>query len=238
MLLISSRCVRPSSFIRVACLASDAAAVKQAGVPVHEGPSSSLPTDDRNIQPHIAELVEQIAKLPLLEVADLNYALKKRLNIPDQPVFAAGAFAAAATPAANEPAKEAEEDTTPKKTMFAVKLTKFDETKKIALIKEIRNAIQGLNLVQAKKFVETAPVEVKTDLGKNEADALKALLEKAGATCELKRMARGHQKLQSQQKNAKKQADAKKASGSDQKTAAAKALIYKCAVCMTQMPDM
>lgn len=69
--------------------------------------------------------------------------------------------------------------------MFAVKLTKFDETKKIALIKEIRNVIPGLNLVQAKKFVETAPAEVKGDLGKNEADELKALLEKVGATCEV-----------------------------------------------------
>ncbi|KAF1582153.1 UNVERIFIED_CONTAM: 39S ribosomal protein L12, mitochondrial, partial [Eudyptes robustus] len=71
------------------------------------------------------------------------------------------------------------------KTMFSVKLVKFDDSKKIALIKEIRNAIEGLNLVQAKKFVETAPVEVKADLGKNEAEALKALLEKVGATCEI-----------------------------------------------------
>lgn len=66
-----------------------------------------------------------------------------------------------------------------------MKLTKFDEAKKIALIKEIRSAIAGLNLVQAKKFVESAPVEVKGDLGKNEADELKALLEKVGATCEV-----------------------------------------------------
>lgn len=100
MLFLPIRCIRPSSVIRVACLASDAAAAKSAGVPVHEGPSSSLPSDERVIQPHIAELVEQIARLPLLDVADLTYALKKRLNIPDQPVFAAGAFAAAAAPTA------------------------------------------------------------------------------------------------------------------------------------------
>lgn len=44
-------------------------------------------------------------------------------------------------------------------------------------------------------------------------------------------MARGHQKIQSQQKNAKKQADAKKAKGHDQKTAAMAALVYTCGVC-------
>ncbi|XP_074539736.1 zinc finger protein 706-like [Halichoeres trimaculatus] len=50
-------------------------------------------------------------------------------------------------------------------------------------------------------------------------------------------MARGHQKFQSQQKNAKKQADIKKSKGHDQKAAAKAALVYTCAVCRTQMPD-
>ncbi|XP_038580538.1 zinc finger protein 706 [Micropterus salmoides] len=50
-------------------------------------------------------------------------------------------------------------------------------------------------------------------------------------------MARGHQKIQSQQKNAKKQAEAKKAKGHDQKTAAKAALVFTCLVCKSQMPD-
>ncbi|XP_012678580.1 zinc finger protein 706 isoform X1 [Clupea harengus] len=50
-------------------------------------------------------------------------------------------------------------------------------------------------------------------------------------------MARGHQKLQSQQKNAKKQAEAKKSKGHDQKAAAKAALVFTCTVCRTQMPD-
>ncbi|XP_028437205.1 zinc finger protein 706 [Sander lucioperca] len=50
-------------------------------------------------------------------------------------------------------------------------------------------------------------------------------------------MARGHQKFQSQQKNAKKQADIKKSKGHDQKAAAKAALVYTCTVCRTQMPD-
>jgi ribosomal protein L44E len=50
-------------------------------------------------------------------------------------------------------------------------------------------------------------------------------------------MARGQQKIQSQQKNAEKQAKMKKAQGSDQKKSAAAALVYSCSVCKTQMPD-
>ncbi|XP_037548903.1 zinc finger protein 706-like, partial [Nematolebias whitei] len=50
-------------------------------------------------------------------------------------------------------------------------------------------------------------------------------------------MARGHQKIQSQQKNAKKQAEMKKAKGHDQKTAAKAALVFTCSVCKSQMPD-
>uniref|UniRef100_A0A8C6SEQ8 Zinc finger protein 706 n=1 Tax=Neogobius melanostomus TaxID=47308 RepID=A0A8C6SEQ8_9GOBI len=50
-------------------------------------------------------------------------------------------------------------------------------------------------------------------------------------------MARGHQKAQAQQKNAKKQAEMKKAKGHDQKTAAKAALVFTCSVCKSQMPD-
>lgn len=50
-------------------------------------------------------------------------------------------------------------------------------------------------------------------------------------------MARGQQKIQSQQKNAEKLAKQKKGQGSDQKKSAAAALVYSCAVCKTQMPD-
>ncbi|KAM4550254.1 zinc finger protein 706 [Anableps anableps] len=50
-------------------------------------------------------------------------------------------------------------------------------------------------------------------------------------------MARGHQKIQSQQKNAKKQAEMKKSKGHDQKTAAKAALVFTCSVCKSQMPD-
>ena len=61
----------------------------------------------------------------------------------------------------------------------------FSADKKVALIKEIKNNVEGMNLVQAKKFVESAPAVVKTDLSKDEADKLKAALELVGGTCKI-----------------------------------------------------
>lgn len=81
------------SFIR----AYSAAAPAIQGVPTSDGPSSSIPKEERNIAPHIQSLVDQIANLPLLEVADLNYALKKKLNLPDAPVMPAGMVMSAAS---------------------------------------------------------------------------------------------------------------------------------------------
>jgi large subunit ribosomal protein L7/L12 len=91
-------------------------------------------------------------------------------------------------------------------TEFTVKLMKFDETKKVALIKEVKALIEGMNLVQvlkfyssmykdrcynfhllfqAKKFVESAPTIVKADISKEEADKLAGALIAVGATCEV-----------------------------------------------------
>ncbi|CAJ0561142.1 unnamed protein product, partial [Mesorhabditis spiculigera] len=154
-------------------------------LPLSNGPSSALPhQSERDISAKVGALVEDIAQLTVIEVADLNWALKKRLNLPDVPMGGMQAFAmpAASTPAA---AEETAASDAPQKMTFAVKLTKFNDAQKIALIKEIRTIVPGLNLVQAKKFVETAPVTVKEDMGKAEADELKAALEKVGATCEI-----------------------------------------------------
>lgn len=58
---------------------------------------------------------------------------------------------------------------------------KFDDKQKVPLIKEIKNLLPGTNLVQAKKFVESAPQVVKADIPKDEADKLKEALTKVGA---------------------------------------------------------
>jgi hypothetical protein len=73
--------------------ARDQAADVGVGVPVHEGPSTSVPSGgERVISQQVQQLVDRIASLSLLEVSDLNYALKKRLNIPDQPLMPMGAM--------------------------------------------------------------------------------------------------------------------------------------------------
>ncbi|KAL5018073.1 hypothetical protein ScPMuIL_003795 [Solemya velum] len=139
----------------------------------------SLPDQPKQYSPKLHSIVEDIGKLTLLEVSDLNSLLKERLNIPDAPMMAVGA-----APAKEE---EEEEDAAPKKQKmaFTVKLVKFDDTKKIALIKEMKNLLEGMNLVQAKKFVESLPQVVKADIGKEEAEKLKAAVESAGGVVEL-----------------------------------------------------
>lgn len=66
------------------------------------------------------------------------------------------------------------------KSVYVVKLVGFDDTKKVALIKEMKSLVPGLNLVQAKKFVESVPQIIKNNLSKEEADQLKASLESLG----------------------------------------------------------
>uniref|UniRef100_A0A914UZ34 Ribosomal protein L7/L12 C-terminal domain-containing protein n=1 Tax=Plectus sambesii TaxID=2011161 RepID=A0A914UZ34_9BILA len=152
----------------------------------HGAPLPPPPADGQNRQfsQQVNQLVDQIANLRFSDAVDLVEALKIRFRIPDTPVMAPGMMmAAAAAPAAAAGGQEAAaaEDATPKKTTFAVKLVKFDDTKKIALIKEIKAIVPNLNLVQAKKFVEGAPKLIKEDLGKDEAAELKKKLEAVGA---------------------------------------------------------
>lgn len=137
---------------------------------------------EKNYPPKIQNIVEEISRLTLLEVADLNELLKKTLNIQDAPVMAMGA-----APAGAPKKEEEEEEVAPvrEKSLFSVKLTEFDTAKKIALIKEIKNLIPGTNLVQAKKFVESVPVVVKTDIIKEEAETLLKALENAGGKAQI-----------------------------------------------------
>ena len=129
----------------------------------------------------IVTIVDQISGLNLLEVADLNALLKSRLNISDAPVMMAGGPVAAAPKVEEE--EEAVAAPTAVQTSFTVKLQKFDAAKKVAVIKEIKNIIEGMNLVQAKKFVESAPAVVKTDITKEEADKIKETLSALGGEC-------------------------------------------------------
>merc|ERR1712083_1240867 len=129
----------------------------------------------------ITRIVDDISSLNLLEVADLNSLLKSKLNISDAPVMMAGA--AAPAPAASAPVEEEEAAPQVIQTSFTVKLNKFNAAKKVAIIKEIKNLVEGMNLVQAKKFVESAPAVVKSDIAKDEAEKIQAALQAVGGEC-------------------------------------------------------
>lgn len=132
----------------------------------------------KQYSPKIQQLVNDIASLTLLEVSDLNELLKKTLNIQDVGMMP---MAASAAPAA-QPADEEEAPVKKEKTHFTVKLTELNAAEKVKLIKEVKNCIQGLNLVQAKKLVESLPQEIRANVSKEEAEKLKAALEAAGGT--------------------------------------------------------
>ena len=89
----------------------------------------------------------------------------------------------AAAPKVEEEEEEAVAAPAAIQTSFTVKLEKFDASKKVPIIKEIKNIVEGMNLVQAKKFVESAPAVVKADISKEEADKIKEALTALGGEC-------------------------------------------------------
>ncbi|KAI9702483.1 MAG: hypothetical protein M1836_000963 [Candelina mexicana] len=128
-------------------------------------------------RPKVAEIVDQISQLTLLETADLVSSLKSRLNIPDMPIggFAAAAPAAPAAPVEEEEAAPAAQE----KTLFNIKLQSFDAAAKPKIIKEIKSML-GLSLVDSKKFVESAPKMMKEAVPKEECEKIVETLKALG----------------------------------------------------------
>ena len=122
----------------------------------------------------VAELVEKIEKLTLLEAVELKKALEEKFGVT---AAAPMMMAAAGAPAAGAPAAA-------EQTEFTVELTESG-AQKINVIKVVREAT-GLGLKEAKDLVDGAPKPVKEGLGKADAEALKKKLEEAGAKVALK----------------------------------------------------
>ncbi|GAA5887902.1 hypothetical protein JCM6882_000794 [Rhodosporidiobolus microsporus] len=161
----------PSSRRAVPSLYSSARAFSLSAVRSDEAAAAPL-------SPKIAGIVDQISGLTLLEAADLVDALKSRLNIVDIALPAAAAPAASAAPAA----APADEPAAPKeKTVFNVNLTKIDAAQKAKAIREVKAIMPGMNLVEAKKFVESLPKTLKEGATKEEAEKLQALFKAIGA---------------------------------------------------------
>jgi large subunit ribosomal protein L7/L12 len=122
----------------------------------------------------LAELIDQIDKLTVLELADLVKQLEEKYGVS----AAAPMAMMAAAPGAGAAAPEAE------KTEFDVILSEIGP-EKIKVIKAVRE-LTSLGLTEAKAFVESAPKAVKEGVAKDEAEQVKKKLEEAGAKVEIK----------------------------------------------------
>ncbi len=122
---------------------------------------------------NITSIVEAIEKLSLLELKELVTEIEEKFGVSGAIMVGAAAGAgAAAAPAAEE------------KTEFDVILTSAGD-KKLNVIKAVKDEL-GLGLKDAKDLVEAAPKALKEGVSKEEAEALKKVIEEAGATVEIK----------------------------------------------------
>ena len=126
---------------------------------------------------NLETLVSDISGLTLLETSELVKLLEAKLGVSAAAPVAAAAPAAGGA-AAGAPAAEA-------KTAFDV-ILKEAGANKIGVIKEVRAAVAGLGLAEAKALVEGAPKTVREGVTKEEADEIKKKLEAAGAKVEIK----------------------------------------------------
>jgi large subunit ribosomal protein L7/L12 len=122
-------------------------------------------------------LVDQLSALTVLEIADLVKQLEEKWGVS---AAAPVAVAAAGAPTGGPAAPPAEE-----KTAFDV-ILKEAGPNKIAVIKEVRAAVSGLGLAEAKALVESAPKTLKEGIAKEEAEEIKKKIEAAGAKVDIK----------------------------------------------------
>lgn len=126
---------------------------------------------------NLDKIVETLSGLTVLDMAKLKTLLEEKWGVKAQAAVAAVAAAPAAGGAAAAPAEESTE--------FNVILRSIDDTKKMGLIKAVRE-ITGLGLKEAKDIVEGTPKEIKQGAGKAEANEMKKKLEEAGGKVTLK----------------------------------------------------
>ena len=122
------------------------------------------------------EILEAIASMTVLEVSELVKAMEEKFGVS---AAAPVAVAVAGAGAGAAPAAAAEEQTE-----FNVILKAFDDSKKIAVIKEVR-AVTGLGLKEAKDLVEAAPKPLKEGVSKEDAAKIKEQFTAAGGTVEV-----------------------------------------------------
>jgi large subunit ribosomal protein L7/L12 len=131
-------------------------------------------SDDIKLSKAAKGILDEVKKLPVLELADLVKAMEEEFGVSSAPL--SGVAAAPVAGGAGEAAEE--------KSSFNIELVS-PGGQKIAAIKAVRE-ISGLGLKEAKDLVDAAPKVIKENVKKEEAEEMKKKLEEAGATVELK----------------------------------------------------
>lgn len=134
--------------------------------------------ENKKVSEKVEKLVEEVAKLTVLELSELVAALQDKLGVTAMPVASAAPAAAGAAPAADAAADSGSSTKT-------VVLTGAGGNK-IAVIKALREINQNLTLVDAKNMTEQVPAEVLKDAKAEDAKAAEDKLKAAGATVEVK----------------------------------------------------
>ncbi len=138
-------------------------------------PEPKLPKKEIKISAKLGQIITEIEKLTVIELADMVKALEEKFGVSGVPMAAPAAGATG--PAAEKPGEE--------QTIFNVVLTQTGN-QKIQVIKALRQIKPTLGLQEAKKISESAPEEILNQVNKKEAEEAKQKLEAAGATVELK----------------------------------------------------
>jgi len=129
------------------------------------------------VAPELKQLGDQIANLTLKQAKELSDYLKSEYDI--EPAAGGGVMMAAPGAGGGDAG-----DGEPVQTEFDVIMTGFGD-KKLNVVKLVKSLV-GSTLMEAKKLVESAPVAIKEKVSKEEAEKVKAELEEAGASIELK----------------------------------------------------
>ena len=154
-------------------------------MPIAEAPPLEDPENPEKVlaSQELYDLADEIVNLSMLEMTELVNKIGDHFEF-DKPPFVGSDGSGGGDEAEDEGGDGEVVEAAAAKTAFDIKLVGFDDKAKIKVIKEVR-ALAGLGLKEAKEMVEGAPGIVMKDIGKDQADELKAKLEAAGATVEI-----------------------------------------------------
>ncbi|CAN1810087.1 50S ribosomal protein L7/L12 [Linum perenne] len=157
--------------------------IDQRRLPADYDPATFDPTEHRSPPTErVFRLVDEVANLTLIEVAELGSIIMKRKGMTAPPVVGVmkGGAAGLAGMAMKATSASAKEEKKPEKTVFELKLESFEAASKIKIIKEVRS-FTDLGLKEAKELVEKAPSVLKAGVSKEEGEKIIEKLKAVGA---------------------------------------------------------